>query len=85
MFSEIIRFFKALIKWISQGCKYRSVRQIKKIHNICEKCPHFKRGCGRLKGYDACGLCGCNLHPTKKIANKIAWRTEKCPDEPPRW
>ena len=85
MQSKIIGFLKTFFIWIINGCKYRSEKRIKEIHDICKKCPYIEEGEGNLPGYDACGLCGCNLHPTKKLANKIAWRTTKCPDNPPRW
>lgn len=85
MIKLILRFFKELYRWIIGGAKYRSPEEMLEIYDICKQCPFFKRGGGHVDGYDKCTMCGCNLHPTSKKINKIAWATTKCPLPKPRW
>ena len=58
---------------------------MKEIYKICEGCPFFKEGGGFLPGYDQCGICQCNLHPSRRMLNKIAWATTRCPKTVPEW
>ena len=81
----IFRFLKSLFKWIRTGRKVRSPERMIEIYSICVKCPNFNYRKGWKEGFDACGICQCNLHPTDIKLNKIAWKSERCPDQPPRW
>lgn len=81
----VFRFLKELYRWIRYGHQYRSKKDMEKIYKICRACPNFREEGGWLDGYDQCSICGCNLHPSKRIVNKIAWNTTSCPDSPPRW
>lgn len=79
------QFLKEKKKWEDAGSPIRTAEEIEAIHKICSECPLFKLGGGWIPGYDRCGKCGCNLHPSHHIFNKIAWGTTRCPDDPPRW
>jgi len=71
--------------WKDAGEPIRDLDTMAEIHSICSTCPLFEKDAGWLPGYDRCGKCHCNLHPTSKTLNKIAWGTTKCPDTPPKW
>lgn len=72
-------------KWIEAGKPMRSEEEIKRIHDLCSQCPMFRKKEGHISGYDKCGICECNLHPTSKTLNKIAWATTECPKDDPEW
>ena len=74
-------------KWVLAGKPMRTEDRMAEIHQICStKCKHFVPGGGLVPGYDRCGICQCNLHPTHTVLNKIAWATTHCPDkEDPKW
>lgn len=63
----------------------RSPEEMGEYYAICQACPLFRRGEGYFPGYDLCGECGCNLHPSAETLNKLAWATTKCPKNPPEW
>lgn len=44
---------------------------------ICKTCEHFD-----TKG---CDLCGCCIGKHQSLFNKIAYPTEQCPANPPKW
>jgi hypothetical protein len=71
-------YFEALIQLmrITRG-KLLSEDQIKERYAICVTCEHFN---GKK-----CTLCGCNCTKKSGFFNKIAFPTERCPDDPPRW
>lgn len=72
--------------WKRAGKPMRTEERMIDIHsNICSQCPFFEPGNGWLPGYDRCGKCLCNLHPTHTTLNKLAWATTHCPDNPERW
>jgi hypothetical protein len=80
----IIKFLFSYIKWMFSGYQTRSPYHIARIYNKkCKPCPFFKANKKFEEG--ECGICGCRLSPTGEVLNKIAWKTEKCPDNPPRW
>ncbi len=72
-------------KWKAAGKPSRDDIDMKRIYDICRVCPAFEKGGGAISGYDRCGVCLCNLHPSRKKFNKISWATTNCPDVPPQW
>ncbi len=70
-------FSKAAAKWIAAGRPVRSKERMRELHAICEACPRFHD--------HACTLCGCPVRRSGVLRNKLAWATESCPDDPPRW
>lgn len=70
----------ALYKWVQAGRPKRTKEEIEERFLICEKCEHFFR----LKPWRGrCKKCGCYLGRHVKlfaIRNKIAMKTEKCPE-----
>lgn len=78
-------FSLELFRWIRYGHKFRSKKNMERIYTICQVCPNFVKNGGYGKGYDSCGICGCNLHRSSRTLNKIAWKTTSCPDMPPKW
>ena len=81
----ITQFLQEERKWHNAGRPYRTAERIKEIHDICTNCPLFEKGRGFVSGYDKCGECGCNLHPTRHALNKIAMATTECPKTDPEW
>lgn len=81
----ILRFIKACFKRILSGFQNRSTLRIWYIFNYkCKPCPNFVPN----KNDDcsgSCKICGCRLAAKGVALNKIAWRTEQCPDNPQRW
>lgn len=71
--------------WEKVGRPERSEKRIRELYNICTRCPNFQHKRGWIPGYDRCGICQCNLHPSTLIMNKLAWATTSCPNEPPLW
>ena len=68
-----------MAKWIAAGRPIRSESEMFKIYRKCmsNECGHFKK--------NKCGLCGCNIHPSDKTLNKIAWATTECPHPNKYW
>jgi hypothetical protein len=79
------RYRKERKKWVEAGKPIRSPERMQEIHDICSECPLFKKKGGWLPGYDRCGECQCNLHPSHHTMNKIAWGTTHCPLDDPMW
>lgn len=85
MIDLIKQYEKEKKKWKKAGKPMRTKEEMERIYSICSKCPLFQKDEGWVPGYDKCGVCQCNLHPTAKKLNKIAWGTTHCPDNPPKW
>jgi len=71
------RYMNARQKWTQNGKPVRSQERINEIFKTCQRCPHFTGS--------ACSLCGCRITMKGNFMNKLAWATESCPDNPPRW
>lgn len=90
-------FTRALLRHITDLGRRRTPWEIRAIHKICKACPHYipvqhkpLRWWQRLlritPSEGACGKCRCNVSAkANKWLNKVAWRSEHCPDDPPRW
>lgn len=58
---------------------WRTQEEIDARLKICAACPLFD---GRICTHKRCG---CNVSREETFFNKLAWTTESCPDNPPRW
>lgn len=80
LWREAATYAKALYSWLKAGRPRRTGKEIEERFLICEKCEHFFR----LKPWRGrCKKCGCYLGRHAKllaIKNKIAMKTEKCPE-----
>ena len=66
-------FVKAAAKHIADGMEKVTIEQFKARIDVCNKCEY------RLKNRCTHPKCGCFLDI------KAWWKSEDCPDEPPRW
>ena len=58
----------------------RSPEEIKEIAAICKACPLFD---GKVCTH---GDCGCPIDEDRAVWwSKIAWKSQHCPDNPPKW
>lgn len=77
-----VKYTQAVWKWTQAGRPKRTAKEIEERFEICKRCPQFEQ----LKGKPwrgRCGVCGCYLGRHKNrfvIGNKIAMKTEKCPE-----
>lgn len=79
--NKLLGFARSVSKWVLSGKPYRSESEIEGIFMTkCSPCEHFER---EFDGAGSCRLCGCNLKKSGQYFNKIAWASEKCPDN--RW
>lgn len=65
-------FTRALARHAADGCRRRTKREIAKLAAICETCDKFD---GRV-----CTSCGCGCSAENLFLNKLAWRSEQCPE-----
>lgn len=58
----------------------RSPAEIERIAAICKACPLFNGEVCTHKN------CGCQISADRSAwLSKLAWRSQKCPDDPPKW
>lgn len=60
-----------------QGRRLLTFDKIEQRLEICKECDQFT---GR-----SCKLCGCCTDLTESHFNKLAFPTEQCPADPPKW
>ena len=70
---QILRFVEAVAEHVADGCQTVTKEQLSERLTACQPCPH--RGIVRCRHDD----CGCF------IWLKARWKSQKCPDNPPRW
>ena len=59
---------------------FRSREEIERIAAICKACPLFD---GQVCTHRNCG---CTISADRnEFWSKLAWRSQRCPDDPPRW
>ena len=59
---------------------FRSAGEIERIAEICKACPLFNGEVCTHKN------CGCTISADRSAwLSKLAWRSTKCPDDPPKW
>lgn len=66
-------------KWIEAGRPVRSDDEMAAIFTICQSCPSEQYKPLPVIDGGTCQACGCGVAKERKIANKIAWSTERCP------
>lgn len=59
------------------GGKLLPLEKVQARFDICKNCNFFN---GR-----GCDLCGCCTGKRRTLFNKLAYPTQRCPDNPPRW
>ena len=69
----LLRFIEAIENHIKDDCTAVTKEQLTERLLACERCPH--RGIFRCRNSD----CGCF------IWIKARMRSQRCPDNPPRW
>lgn len=74
-----VSYAAGAMNWARAGRPLRSLEEQARIYNdICVPCENFQ---GKRRG-GRCKLCGCSLNIN---GQKIAWATEQCPANPPKW
>jgi hypothetical protein len=77
-FQRLKNFILAATKHAAQGFPMCSDEEVKKRYIICKTCPYLRE----KKGREYCRSlgCGCNIsRSSDRYLNKLAWKTEKCP------
>lgn len=65
---------------LDESKAFRNEAEIAAIANICKACPLFN---GQVCTHQNCG---CAIDEERSAWwSKIAWRSQQCPDNPPRW
>ena len=84
MFESIGRFMLERAKWKKRGKPLRNEQKIKELFAICSsnECQNY---ISKTESAGKCNICGCRLHITDLIMNKLAWSTTRCPLEEPKW
>jgi len=63
-----------------EAAAFRSAEEIERIAAICAACPLFN---GEVCTHKHCG---CAISADRSAwLSKLAWRSQRCPDDPPRW
>ena len=83
-------FTKAAVKHVATGRKHATLEVIQQRFSVCENCPsklfaEIESPPKRLQDAGTVGTClyrscGCYIHDTKTFPNKLAWDSEKCPN-----
>lgn len=74
---------EAAIRWRDAGYPTRKPQKVLELYAVCTACPLFRPGKG--PGVGECGACGCATNADGWLLNKLAWHTESCPADPPKW
>lgn len=72
---RVVNFAKAFGKHAQNGFQRRTRAEVRALVAICEQCPFFDK--------KHCLKCGCDCSGKNVFLNKLAWRSEKCPEG--RW
>lgn len=76
---QAISYAQSMAAWVAAGRPTRDAQERSRIYNdVCVPCENFQ---GKMRG-GRCKLCGCSLNIN---GQKIAWATEQCPANPPKW
>ena len=83
-------FTRAATRHVVTGRKHATLEVIQQRFSVCENCPsklfaEIENPPKRLQGAGTVGTClhrscGCYIHNTKTFPNKLAWDSEKCPN-----
>lgn len=87
---KVAQFTDAAARWVQAGRPVRTSEEIQERYQICLACPFFRPPsegfvANLLAPEGTCGKCGCAIAHESKTMNKLAWKTETCPDDPKRW
>jgi hypothetical protein len=63
--------------WSYKRGKLLPREELNKRLDICIKCDQFDG--------NRCNLCGCCTNEFRSFFNKLAYPTERCPADPPKW
>jgi hypothetical protein len=72
-------FVRSIYRWLTGGKPLAALPIIELRHDLCEACPHRRRGWLRW----FCDLCSCTLSRRRTIFNKLAHGDQQCPIK--RW
>ena len=79
VFNQLPLTAEACMAW-DRTKAFRSQPEIEAIASICKACPLFN---GEICTHRDCG---CAIDEGRAAWwSKIAWKSQKCPDEPPQW
>lgn len=71
---RVLRWGRAVARWIRHGRPVRSNEQVEALYAICESCNVFDRK------KSICTICDCNVNlSTHATLNKLLMATESCP------
>jgi len=84
---KLTNFSSAVIRDVTTGMQRCTDEEMDARLEICqgnpekdiERCPFYN------ESDSSCLKCGCQLSRKRIYLNKIAWKSESCPDNPPRW
>jgi len=72
------RYRHARARWIAAGRPLRTSEEIATLFDEhCKGCSHFTG--------TSCDICSCRIARHGTLLNKLAWPTEQCPYNPPKW
>lgn len=72
LLQQVTTFVSALKEHVKDGMVRCEQAEIEARLAICQSCPQFSG--------NHCGKCGCSCSGRSTFFNKLAWRSEKCPD-----
>lgn len=81
---SIKAYAAATIEWLAAGKPTRTKEEMQERFEVCQVCPYFINIEENKRG--RCAMCGCYLgvNPHRLLqGNKIAMKTQRCPDD--RW
>jgi len=89
---RLVRFVYALIRHAVNLFRWRTPWEIAELHTICKACPFYQpspeptppawwQRLLRITPTEGwCQKCGCGCGSIAAWLNKLAWRSEKCPE-----
>lgn len=77
MLEKAWSFTKSVVKHVADGLRKCTKEELESRLAVCKTCDQFT-GSG-------CKVCGCNCTGTYEFMNKLAWASESCPLDPPKW
>lgn len=96
--ATLLRFAAAMARHLANRGQRRTPWEIAAIAKICRACPHYRPAANPTQprwwqrllritpAEGSCSKCGCRLSAQATTwANKLAWRSEHCPDDPLKW
>lgn len=73
---KVVRWGKAIKRWIKFGRPTRNRRQVRRIWRICRRCPSGMYD----RETQTCTVCECRVNLSRRaMLNKLAMGTEECP------